>query len=163
MTSPPSTRHLCPRLSPMGRAGSSSRSMSRPRVIANHRSRNTVDYYRGPGAQHLALLTGDICATVRKLRANGVPFLRTPQAYYDALLDRVGRIDEDLDALRELGILVDRDDEGYLLQIFTRPLQDRPTVFFEILQRKGARGFGAQNFKALFEAIEREQAERGNL
>ena len=122
-----------------------------------------MDYYRGPGAQHLALLTGDICATVRKLRANGVPFLRTPQAYYDALLDRVGRIDEDLDALRELGILVDRDDEGYLLQIFTRPLQDRPTVFFEIIQRKGARGFGAGNFKALFEAIEREQAERGNL
>jgi 4-hydroxyphenylpyruvate dioxygenase len=122
-----------------------------------------LDYYRGPGAQHLALLTGDICATVRTLRANGVQFLRTPPAYYDALLGRVGQIDEDLEALCELGILVDRDDEGYLLQIFTRPLQDRPTVFFEIIQRKGARGFGAGNFKALFEAIEREQAERGNL
>jgi 4-hydroxyphenylpyruvate dioxygenase len=122
-----------------------------------------LDYYHSPGAQHLALLTDDICATVRTLRANGVPFLRTPLVYYDALLERVGQIDEDLDALRELGILVDRDDEGYLLQIFTRPLQDRPTVFFEIIQRKGARGFGAGNFRALFEAIEREQAERGNL
>jgi 4-hydroxyphenylpyruvate dioxygenase len=122
-----------------------------------------LDYYRGPGAQHLALETGDICATVRKLRANGVQFLRTPTTYYADLQRRVGRIDEDLHALQELGILVDRDDEGYLLQIFTRPLQDRPTVFIEIIQRKGARGFGAGNFKALFEAIEREQAERGNL
>ncbi len=122
-----------------------------------------LDYYRGPGVQHLALETGDIVDTVRKLRANGVDFLRTPSTYYDALLDRVGKIDEDIDALRELGILVDRDDEGYLLQIFTRPLQDRPTLFFEVIQRKGARGFGAGNFKALFEAIEREQELRGNL
>ncbi len=122
-----------------------------------------LDYYRGPGAQHLALETGDIIATVRKLRANGVQFLRTPATYYHELEARVGTIKEDMNVLRELGILVDRDDEGYLLQIFTRPLQDRPTVFFEIIQRRGARGFGAGNFKALFEAIEREQAERGNL
>ena len=122
-----------------------------------------LDYYRGPGAQHLALETGDICATVRKLRANGVQFLRTPTTYYDELEARVGRIKENLNDLRDLGILVDRDDEGYLLQIFTRPLQDRPTVFFEIIQRRGARGFGAGNFEALFQAIEREQAERGNL
>ncbi len=137
--------------------------MSLRKVAANHRSRNIWTTIAAPGAQHLALLTGDICATVRALCANGVQFLRTPPAYYDALQERVGQIDEDLEALRELGILVDRDDEGYLLQIFTRPLQDRPTVFFEIIQRKGARGFGAGNFKALFEAIEREQAERGNL
>ncbi|WP_026369743.1 4-hydroxyphenylpyruvate dioxygenase [Kallotenue papyrolyticum] len=122
-----------------------------------------LEYYHGPGAQHLALLTDDIIATVRKLRENGVEFLRTPDSYYDMLGERVGKIDESIDTLRELGILVDRDDEGYLLQIFTRPLQDRPTVFFEIIQRKGARGFGAGNFKALFEAIEREQALRGNL
>ena len=122
-----------------------------------------LDYYHGPGVQHLALATPDIVTTVRKLRANGVQFLRTPPTYYDALEERVGTIDEDVDSLRECGILVDRDDEGYLLQVFTRPLQDRPTLFFEIIQRKGARGFGAGNFKALFEAIEREQAERGNL
>ncbi|HEX6287990.1 MAG TPA: 4-hydroxyphenylpyruvate dioxygenase [Herpetosiphonaceae bacterium] len=122
-----------------------------------------LQYYRGPGAQHLALITGDIIETVRALRANGVDFLRTPDTYYEMLSDRVGKIDEDINILRELNILVDRDDEGYLLQIFTRPLQDRPTVFFEIIQRKGARGFGAGNFKALFEAIEREQALRGNL
>jgi 4-hydroxyphenylpyruvate dioxygenase len=122
-----------------------------------------LDYYGGPGVQHIALETGDICAAVRKLRANGVQFLRTPAAYYDDLGARVGHIDEDLGALRELGILVDRDDEGYLLQIFSKPLQDRPTLFFEIIQRKGARGFGAGNFRALFEAIEREQAARGNL
>lgn len=122
-----------------------------------------LQYYGGPGAQHLALITDDIISTVRKLRDNGVDFLRTPDTYYGALADRVGTIDEDMDALRELGILVDRDDEGYLLQIFTKPLQDRPTVFFEIIQRKGARGFGAGNFKALFEAIEREQELRGNL
>jgi 4-hydroxyphenylpyruvate dioxygenase len=122
-----------------------------------------LQYYRGPGAQHLALITDDIIATVRKLRDNGVDFLRTPSTYYEALSERVGTIDEDMDALRELGILVDRDDEGYLLQIFTKPLQDRPTMFFEIIQRKGARGFGAGNFKALFEAIEREQELRGNL
>ncbi len=122
-----------------------------------------LQYYRGPGAQHLALLTDDIISTVRKLRENGVEFLRTPDTYYEMLGDRVGKIDESIDALRELGILVDRDDEGYLLQIFTKPVQDRPTVFYEIIQRKGARGFGAGNFKALFEAIEREQALRGNL
>ena len=122
-----------------------------------------LQFYGGPGAQHLALLTGDIIETVRALRANGVEFLRTPDTYYDQLAERVGRIDEDINILRELKILVDRDDEGYLLQIFTRPLQDRPTVFFEIIQRKGARGFGAGNFKALFEAIEREQELRGNL
>lgn len=122
-----------------------------------------LQYYKGPGAQHLALITGDIIQTVRMLRENGVEFLRTPDSYYDMLSERVGKIDEDIGILRELNILVDRDDEGYLLQIFTRPLQDRPTVFFEIIQRKGARGFGAGNFKALFEAIEREQELRGNL
>ncbi|PLS81398.1 MAG: 4-hydroxyphenylpyruvate dioxygenase [Chloroflexi bacterium] len=122
-----------------------------------------LQYYRGPGAQHIALITDDIIGTVRALRGNGVDFLRTPDTYYEMLNERVGMIDEDMDALRELNILVDRDDEGYLLQIFTKPLQDRPTVFFEIIQRKGARGFGAGNFKALFEAIEREQELRGNL
>jgi len=122
-----------------------------------------LQFYQGPGAQHVALITDDIIATVRKLRYNGVDFLRTPDTYYEALSERVGTIDEDMSALRELGILVDRDDEGYLLQIFTKPLQDRPTMFFEIIQRKGARGFGAGNFKALFEAIEREQELRGNL
>lgn len=122
-----------------------------------------LQYYRGPGAQHLALITDDIIRTVRALKANGVEFLRTPNSYYDMLDERVGKIDEDIATIRDLNILVDRDDEGYLLQIFTRPLQDRPTVFFEIIQRKGARGFGAGNFKALFEAIEREQALRGNL
>jgi 4-hydroxyphenylpyruvate dioxygenase len=122
-----------------------------------------LQYYRGPGVQHIAMLTDDIIKTVSKLRENGVEFLRTPDTYYDMLSERVGKIDEDMDSLRRLGILVDRDDEGYLLQIFTRPLQDRPTVFFEIIQRKGARGFGAGNFKALFEAIEREQELRGNL
>lgn len=122
-----------------------------------------LDFYHGPGAQHLALTTPDIVATVRQLQANGVQFLRTPDTYYEMLGDRIGTIDENLTTLSELGILVDRDDEGYLLQIFTKPLQDRPTVFFEIIQRKGSRGFGAGNFKALFEAIEREQELRGNL
>lgn len=122
-----------------------------------------LQFYHGPGAQHLALITDDIIATVQALRANGVDFLRTPDTYYDMLGERVGKIDEDMTTLRELNILVDRDDEGYLLQIFTKPLGDRPTVFFEIIQRKGARGFGAGNFKALFEAIEREQELRGNL
>lgn len=134
---------------------------------ANGKRKSQIDeylqYYGGPGAQHIALLTDDIIATVRRLRANGVEFLRTPETYYEMLAERVGQIDENAEALRELGILVDRDDEGYLLQIFTRPVQDRPTVFFEIIQRKGARGFGAGNFKALFEAIERDQAARGNL
>ena len=122
-----------------------------------------LEFYRGPGVQHLALATDDIVATVRALKSRGVDFLRVPTTYYDNLLDRVGRIDEDLEPLKELGILVDRDDEGYLLQIFSKPVQDRPTVFYEIIQRKGARSFGKGNFKALFEAIEREQALRGNL
>ena len=122
-----------------------------------------IEFYRGAGVQHLALITHDIIATVRQLKARGVEFLRVPTTYYDTLLERVGAIDEDLEPLKELGILVDRDDEGYLLQIFTRPVQDRPTVFYEIIQRKGARSFGKGNFKALFEAIEREQALRGNL
>jgi 4-hydroxyphenylpyruvate dioxygenase len=122
-----------------------------------------LDYYRGPGVQHVALLTTDIEHTVGTLRANGVEFLRVPDSYYEALPQRVGEIDEAIDMIRALGILVDRDEEGYLLQLFTRPLQDRPTLFFEIIQRKGSRGFGKGNFKALFEAIEREQALRGNL
>jgi 4-hydroxyphenylpyruvate dioxygenase len=122
-----------------------------------------LEFYRGPGVQHLALATDDIVATVRALKQRGVDFLRVPTTYYDTLLDRVGHIDEDLEPLRELGILVDRDDEGYMLQIFTRPVEDRPTVFYEIIQRKGSRSFGKGNFKALFEAIEREQALRGNL
>jgi len=122
-----------------------------------------LDFYRGPGVQHVAIATGDILATVAALRDRGVEFLTVPDTYYEALLGRVGTIDEDLAALRELGILVDRDDEGYLLQIFTKPVQDRPTVFYEIIQRKGARSFGKGNFKALFESIEREQARRGNL
>ncbi|MBI2940491.1 MAG: 4-hydroxyphenylpyruvate dioxygenase [Chloroflexi bacterium] len=122
-----------------------------------------LDYYQGPGVQHIALLTDDIVATVRALGTHGVEFLRTPGAYYDALPGRIGTIDENLAELRELGVLADRDDEGYLLQIFTRPVQDRPTLFFEVIQRKGSRGFGKGNFKALFEAIEQEQARRGNL
>ena len=122
-----------------------------------------LDFYRGPGVQHVALATDDILATVGALRERGVEFLTVPDSYYADVLDRVGRIDEDLAPLRDLGILVDRDDEGYLLQVFTRPVQDRPTLFYEIIQRKGARSFGKGNFKALFEAIEREQARRGNL
>jgi 4-hydroxyphenylpyruvate dioxygenase len=122
-----------------------------------------LDYYLGPGVQHIALSTGDIIATVKKLRDHGVEFLRVPTTYYEDLEARVGKIDEPVDALAELGILVDRDDEGYLLQIFTRPVEDRPTVFYEIIERHGSRGFGKGNFKALFEAIEREQDLRGNL
>ena len=122
-----------------------------------------LDFYRGPGVQHIALITPDIIGTVRQLRDNGIQFLKTPDTYYMALAERIGAIDEDYDTLRELGILVDRDDEGYLLQIFTKPTGDRPTVFFEIIQRKGSQGFGAGNFKALFQAIEREQELRGNL
>ncbi len=122
-----------------------------------------LEYYRGPGVQHVAMATDDILHTVTELRRRGVEFLHVPTTYYDVLQERVGRIDEPLDALAELGILVDRDPDGYLLQIFTKPVQDRPTVFYEIIQRKGARSFGAGNFKALFEAIEREQALRGNL
>jgi 4-hydroxyphenylpyruvate dioxygenase len=122
-----------------------------------------LDYYRGPGVQHIAMLTDDIVDTVSRLRRQGVEFLRVPNTYYEDLTDRVGKIDEDLDALSTLGILVDRDDEGYMLQIFTKPVEDRPTLFYEVIQRKGSRGFGKGNFKALFEAIEREQALRGNL
>jgi 4-hydroxyphenylpyruvate dioxygenase len=122
-----------------------------------------LEFYRGPGVQHIAIATEDIVSTVSALRDRGIEFLRVPTTYYDTVLDRVGRIDEDLVPLRELGILVDRDDEGYLLQIFTKPVEDRPTLFYEIIQRKGAKSFGAGNFKALFEAIEREQALRGNL
>jgi 4-hydroxyphenylpyruvate dioxygenase len=122
-----------------------------------------LDFYRGPGVQHIAIQTDNIIATVGALQQRGVEFLTVPGSYYDELLARVGKIDEDLAPLRELGILVDRDDEGYLLQIFTKPVQDRPTLFYEIIQRKGARSFGKGNFKALFESIEREQAARGNL
>ena len=122
-----------------------------------------LDFYRGPGVQHIAVATNDIIATVTAMRDRGVEFLRVPTTYYDSVLDRVGHIDEDITPLRELGILVDRDEEGYLLQIFTKPVQDRPTVFYEMIQRKGAKSFGAGNFKALFEAIEREQGLRGNL
>ncbi|MFZ6025784.1 MAG: 4-hydroxyphenylpyruvate dioxygenase [Bacteroidota bacterium] len=122
-----------------------------------------LDFYNGEGCQHVALATDDIVRTVTALLDRGVEFLKVPTTYYDDLLDRVGHIDEDLNPLRELGILVDRDDEGYLLQIFTKPVEDRPTLFFEIIQRKGAKSFGKGNFKALFEAIEREQESRGNL
>lgn len=122
-----------------------------------------LDFYNGPGVQHMAIATDDIIDTVTELRKRGVEFLEVPSTYYDDLLDRVGKIDEDLQPLKDLNILVDRDDEGYLLQIFTKPVQDRPTLFFEIIQRKGAKSFGKGNFKALFEAIEREQELRGNL
>ena len=113
--------------------------------------------------QHIALLTKDIEQTVTALRANGVEFLRVPKNYYEKMPARIGEIHETMEKIRKLGILVDRDEEGYLLQIFTRPVEDRPTLFFELIQRKGSRGFGKGNFKALFEAIEREQALRGNL
>jgi 4-hydroxyphenylpyruvate dioxygenase len=122
-----------------------------------------LEYYHGPGVQHIALATADIIATVSKLREQGIEFLRVPNTYYDDLEKRCGKIDEPVDQLAELGILVDRDDEGYMLQIFTKPVEDRPTLFFEIIERKGSRSFGKGNFKALFEAIEREQALRGNL
>lgn len=122
-----------------------------------------LDFFEGEGVQHIAVATGDILKTVKELRSRGVEFLDTPDAYYETLLDRVGSIDEEVKQLQELKILVDRDEEGYLLQIFTKPQQDRPTLFFEIIQRKGAQSFGAGNFKALFESIEREQAKRGNL
>ena len=122
-----------------------------------------LEFYHGADVQHMAILTNDIIDTVTELKERGVEFLSVPQTYYSDLLDRVGKIDEDLEILSKLGILVDRDDEGYLLQLFTKPVEDRPTVFFEIIQRKGAKSFGKGNFKALFEAIEREQALRGNL
>jgi len=122
-----------------------------------------LDYYNGPGVQHIALATSDIVKSVRAMAGNDVSFLKVPPAYYEMLPERVGPIREDLRELAELGILVDRDDEGYLLQIFTKPVEDRPTLFFEIIQRRGAKSFGKGNFKALFEAIEREQARRGTL
>ncbi len=122
-----------------------------------------LDFYKDAGVQHIAIATQDIITTVSALSERGVEFLKVPNTYYDQLLDRIGPIDEDLEPLRKLGILVDRDDEGYLLQIFTKPVEDRPTLFFEIIQRKGAKSFGAGNFKALFEALEREQELRGNL
>jgi 4-hydroxyphenylpyruvate dioxygenase len=122
-----------------------------------------LDFYQGPGVQHIALLTEDIIRSVDTLRSNGVSFLKVPDSYYEALPARMGEIKEDLEDIRSLGILADRDQEGYLLQIFTDPVGDRPTLFYEIIQRSGSRGFGKGNFKALFEAIEREQARRGNL
>jgi 4-hydroxyphenylpyruvate dioxygenase len=122
-----------------------------------------LEFYNGEGCQHIAIATNNIIETVRQLQQRGVEFLKIPASYYSTVLDRVGHIDEDLKPLSELGILIDKDDEGYLLQIFSKPVEDRPTLFFEIIQRKGAKSFGKGNFKALFEAIEREQAERGNL
>ncbi len=122
-----------------------------------------LEYYRGPGVQHIALATNDIINTVSRLRDSGIQFINVPPAYYEMLEARVGKIQEDKGQLAKLGILVDRDEEGYLLQIFSKPVQDRPTVFYEVIERKGSRGFGKGNFKALFEAIEREQALRGNL
>ncbi|MBV8865432.1 MAG: VOC family protein, partial [Acidobacteriaceae bacterium] len=122
-----------------------------------------LDFYGGAGIQHIAMATDDIIETVTRLRGQGVDFLSVPTTYYEELTARVGEIDEPLDDLAQLGILVDRDDEGYMLQIFTKPVEDRPTLFYEIIQRKGSRSFGKGNFKALFEAIEREQARRGNL
>jgi 4-hydroxyphenylpyruvate dioxygenase len=122
-----------------------------------------LDFYQGEGVQHIAMATHDIVYTVTNLRNRGVEFLSIPDSYYASLQERVGTIDEDIEPLKKLGILVDRDDEGYLLQIFTKPVEDRPTLFFEIIQRKGAQSFGKGNFKALFESIEREQEKRGNL
>ena len=122
-----------------------------------------LDFYGGPGVQHIALATNDILQTVSRMQAQGVEFLSVPHSYYTELQDRVGKIDEPIEELERLGILVDCDDEGYMLQIFTRPVEDRPTLFYEVIQRKGSRSFGKGNFKALFEAIEREQASRGNL
>jgi 4-hydroxyphenylpyruvate dioxygenase len=122
-----------------------------------------VEYYSGPGVQHIAMETKDIINTVSQMHQNGVEFLETPQSYYDTLNDRVGKIDENINELAKYGILVDKDEFGYMLQIFTKPVQDRPTFFFEVIQRKGCQGFGKGNFKALFESIEREQDKRGNL
>jgi 4-hydroxyphenylpyruvate dioxygenase len=122
-----------------------------------------LEFNRGPGVQHVALVTGDIVRTVSEMKSRGVEFLRVPSTYYEDLEARVGKIDEPLDDLARLGILADRDEDGYLLQVFTQPVEDRPTLFFEVIERHGARGFGEGNFKSLFEAIEREQALRGNL
>ncbi len=122
-----------------------------------------LDFYNGEGVQHVAIATANIIETVTELQTRGIEFLKIPESYYETVLNRVGKIDEDLKPLSELGILIDRDDEGYLLQIFSKPLEDRPTLFFEIIQRKGAKSFGKGNFKALFEALEKEQDLRGNL
>ena len=122
-----------------------------------------IDYYETAGIQHLALSTKDIISTVKVMRKKGVDFLPTPQSYYENLSDRIGNIDENIEILADLGILVDADENGYMLQIFTKPLQDRPTLFFEIIQRKGSNSFGKGNFKALFQSIESEQQKRGNL
>ena len=134
---------------------------------ANGIKKSQIDEYLdsncGPGVQHIALTTDDIIYTIKKLRENGVEFLDVPHSYYDNLKKRVGNLDEDINSLKELNILVDRDEEGYLLQLFTKPLQDRPTLFIEVIQRKGSKGFGQGNFQALFEAIEKEQEKRGNL
>jgi 4-hydroxyphenylpyruvate dioxygenase len=134
-------------------------------AIGKHKSQidEYLEFYGSPGVQHIALTTDDIVRAVRAMRASGVEFLQTPDAYYDTLADWVGDTRVPLDTLRELGVLADRDEDGYLLQIFTKPVQDRPTVFFELIERHGSLGFGKGNFKALFEAIEREQARRGNL
>ena len=139
-----------------------------PKISANLELRKSqiqefIDYYETAGIQHLALSTKNIVQSVEKMKKNGVEFLPTPDSYYDSLIERVGEIDEDIETLKSLGILVDRDENGYMLQIFTKPLQDRPTLFFEIIQRKGSNSFGKGNFKALFESIEREQEKRGNL
>ena len=122
-----------------------------------------LEFYNGAGVQHIALLTKDVLETVSSLRENGVEFLRVPDTYYEQAKPRVGEIKEPWDRVQELNLLIDRDDEGYLLQLFSKPVEDRPTLFFEIIQRRGSRGFGKGNFRALFEAIEREQAARGNL
>jgi len=122
-----------------------------------------LDFYNGEGVQHIAIATKDIIKTVIDLKNRGIEFLQVPDSYYASILDRVGKIDEAIEPLKDLGILIDRDEEGYLLQVFTKPLEDRPTLFFEIIQRKGAKSFGKGNFKALFEALEREQDLRGNL
>ena len=122
-----------------------------------------IEFYDGPGIQHIAMSTRDIIETVKKLKANGVEFLPTPKSYYDDLKKRIKGLDEDIETLSELGILLDSDHNGYMLQIFTRPIQDRPTLFYEIIQRKGSQSFGKGNFKALFESIERDQLKRGNL
>lgn len=122
-----------------------------------------LEFYQGPGVQHIAIATDDILFTVAELRKRGMEFLHVPDTYYEDVLDRVGKINEDLKDLKKLNILIDRDEEGYLLQIFSKPVQDRPTLFFEIIERNGAKSFGKGNFKALFESIEREQALRGNL
>jgi len=122
-----------------------------------------IDYYKGSGVQHVAMSTKDIISTVKKLKSNGIEFLPTPASYYNNITDRIGCVEEDLNTLAELGILIDYDENGYMLQIFTKPIQDRPTLFYEIIQRKGSNSFGKGNFKALFESIEREQSERGNL